>query len=69
MEVINMKCILCHKQQQPLNIRGIVTITCYSKTQILRSTVRKSVREMLEHDQDVVLVDTKESDSIFVDLD
>jgi len=52
-----MKCIYCNKNQQPLKIGGMVTITCCDKLQILRYTVRPRVREYCENHPDTVLVD------------
>lgn len=52
-----MKCIYCYKQQQPIKIGGLVTITCCGKIQILRYTVRPGLREFYESDSDVVLVE------------
>ena len=52
-----MKCKYCYKQQHPLKIGGMVTITCCGKIQILRYTVRPRMRELFENDPEVVLVD------------
>lgn len=54
-----MKCIYCNKQQQPLKIGGMVTITCCDKVQILKFTVRPNVRKYCANHPDVVLVDMK----------
>lgn len=52
-----MICKYCYKQQQPLKIGGMVTITCCGKIQILRYTVRPRMRELFENDPEVVLLD------------
>lgn len=57
MGVIKMKCIYCYKQQQPIKIGGMVTITCCEKIQILRYTIRSGIRKLYENDPDVVLVE------------
>ena len=52
-----MICKYCYKQQQPLKIGGMVTITCCGKIQILKYTVRPRVRQLIENDPEVVLVE------------
>lgn len=59
-----MKCIYCNKNQKPLKVGGMVTITCCGKIQILRYTVRPRVRDIIENDPEVVLVDSERSNLV-----